>query len=64
MNDNYIIFHKKLIKRIFSQKKKYHHAQSKLTIEEKIRNLIELQKIDLTIRPKKNKDDRRFVWKI
>jgi hypothetical protein len=64
MNDNYIVFHKKLVKRIFARKKKYHHAQSKIPIEEKIKRLIELQKIDLTIRPKKNKDDRRLVWKI
>jgi len=45
------------------KKKEFHSKQAKLTFEEKIGILIELQKLDLEIRPKKE-GDGRMVWKI
>jgi hypothetical protein len=38
--------------------------QAKLLIEEKVKTLIEPQKIALTIRPKRGPDDRRMVWRM
>jgi len=37
---------------------------AKLPIETKIRILVELQKIALTVRPKAGPDDARMVWEI
>ncbi len=59
-----IQYNGEVINKIFKQKKYYHRKQAKLPIEDKVRILVELQKIALTIRPKKDNDDKRFVWKI
>lgn len=49
---------------IFKQKKEFHQKQALLPIEEKVRILIELQKIALTIRPRVEPDDKRMIWEI
>jgi arginyl-tRNA synthetase len=61
---NYIQYNKALVQEIFKQKKEFHQEQAQLPIEEKIRILIELQKIALTIRPKRDENDTRAVWRI
>lgn len=53
-----------LVKRIFKNKEKFHRQQARLPIEEKIKILIELQKIALTLRPNRGKSDRRVVWEL
>jgi hypothetical protein len=63
-NPENIQYNKEIVENIFSKKEEYHLAQARLPIEEKIRILVELQKISLTIRPKKNEEDGRFVWNI
>jgi hypothetical protein len=50
--------------RIFRQKENFHRAQARLPVEEKMLILIELQKIALSIRPRKQPNDRRVVWQI
>jgi hypothetical protein len=62
--DKIIKYHPELIRKIFRQKKSYHRQQAKLPIEGKIKTLVELQKIALTIRPSKGKNDTRRVWNI
>lgn len=52
----------KEVEKIFDAKKKFHIKQAKLPIEEKIKILIELQKIGKIANPEKTKDKR--VWKI
>jgi len=51
-------------KEIFVSKKQFHREQAKLPIEEKIRILIELQKMAVKTRKQDSKDKLRFVWKI
>lgn len=51
----------KEVKKIFHSKKEFHKIAAKSSVEEKIKTLIELQKIDLKSNPK-NKD--KIVWKI
>jgi hypothetical protein len=63
-NNDFIQYHKDIVLDIFRKKHAYHCAQAKLPIEEKIKILIELQKMALTIRPKQNENDRRMVWQI
>ena len=63
-SDGYIQYNKEIVRNIFQQKEKYHLAQARLPIEEKVRILVELQKMALTIRPKQGKDDHRVVWQI
>jgi hypothetical protein len=53
-----------LVAGIFRKKEEFHRRQARLPIEEKIRILIELQKISLTIRPRRGRDDRRMVWQL
>ena len=48
----------------FDYKKDFHKKQAQLPFEEKMRIMIELQKIDLEMRPKKDANDRRCVWTI
>jgi hypothetical protein len=62
--DSYIQYNKELVHKIFRQKETFHHAQARLPIEEKVRILVELQKIALTIRPKHGENDTRVVWQI
>lgn len=50
---------------IFDRIREFHRRQARLPIEEKIRILIELQKIVLTARPDLQSDGRRRqVWHI
>jgi hypothetical protein len=62
--NNVIQYHKELIADIFKKKDEFHRKQSRLPIQEKIRILIELQKISLTIKPKCGPDDKRMVWQL
>ncbi len=52
----------KQVKTIFDSKVEYHKSKAKLPIEEKIKILIELQKIGKLANPEMTKDKR--VWKI
>jgi hypothetical protein len=51
-----------LFRKIAENKKQYHRRQARLPIEEKLRILIELQKIELAIRPHRGDRDHRLVW--
>jgi hypothetical protein len=62
--ERFIQYNQDLVQDIFRKKEEYHHAQARLPIEEKVKILIELQKISLTIRPKQNEADKRLVWQI
>jgi hypothetical protein len=62
--ESFIQYNKNIVKNIFRNKEQYHLEQARLPIEEKIKILIELQKISLTVRPKQNETDKRFVWQI
>jgi len=50
--------------KIFKAKKDFHKEQAKLPIEEKIKILIELQKIVLKTQKQKPGEGLRQVWKI
>lgn len=63
-HDHVIQYHPALIRKIFGRKKSLHRRRAKLPIEQKIRMLLELQKIDLMVRPNKRKNDTRRVWSI
>ncbi len=62
--DNIYQYNADLVKNIFEKKARFHRRQAQLPIEEKIKILIELQKIALTIRPNRGGDDKRVVWQI
>jgi len=47
-------------KELFEAKEKFHKSRAKMPFEEKIRILVELQKISYGIRP----DKKKTVWKI
>lgn len=49
---------------IFEAKKRFHKEQAKLPIEEKIKILIELQKIIVKIQRQDSKERNQRVWKI
>jgi hypothetical protein len=51
---------------MFISKKKFHSSAAKQTIEEKLKILIELQKIDLSIKKARNIKPKsyEFVWDI
>ncbi len=53
-----------MIMDIFEKKAEFHRRQAQLPIEQKIKILIALQKITLTIRPKQGEDDLRMVWEL
>lgn len=53
-----------LVTRIFEKKARFHRQQAHLPIEEKIRILIELQKIALALHPNQGSDDTRRVWQL
>ncbi len=57
-------FHKNVVEKIFQNKKDFHSYQAQLPIEEKIKNLISLQKIAITIIRQRNPDDPRRPWDI
>ena len=63
-SDEVYPYHADIVKRIFEHKKQFHRQQARLPIEEKIRILIELQKISLTLHPRREPDDTRIVWQI
>jgi hypothetical protein len=50
--------------KIFKEKDEFHKRQAKLPIEEKVRILVELQKIVLKMNKKAMHDDTRRVWKL
>ena len=62
--ERYIQYNKNIVQDIFRKKEEYHLDQARLPIEEKVKILVELQKISLTIRPKQNETDKRLVWQI
>lgn len=62
--EEFIQYNKNMVQEIFRKKEEYHLAQARLPIEEKVKILIELQKMSLTIRPKQNETDKRLVWQI
>jgi hypothetical protein len=62
--ERFIQYNKNIVQDIFRKKEDYHLARARLPIEEKIKILIELQKIALTIRPKQDETDKRLVWQI
>jgi hypothetical protein len=49
---------------IFKSKKRFHKARAKLPIEEKIKILVELQKIVLKTQKRSSNDESRRVWEI
>ena len=63
-SDHIFQYNKDMVKNIFEKKKSFHSQQARLPIEEKIKILVKLQKIALTIRPPGAKNDRRMVWKL
>jgi hypothetical protein len=62
--EGFIQYNKNIVQDIFRKKEEYHRAQARLPIEDKVKILIELQKMSLTIRPKQNETDKRLVWQI
>lgn len=52
------------ISEIFLRKKVFHQDRSRLPIEEKVKILIELQKIAIAIHPQSGSNAKRTVWKI
>ena len=63
-SDDILQYNKEVVSDIFKSKKNFHLKQARLGIEEKIKILVELQKITLTIRPKQGREDRRTVWQV
>lgn len=63
-SDDVYQYNADIVKRIFKNKEKFHRQQARLPIEEKIRILVELQKISLTLRPNRGSGDRRVVWQL
>jgi hypothetical protein len=57
-------YHTDIVKRIFKNKAEFHRQQARLPIEEKIKILVELQKIALTLRPNRDPGDPRVVWQL
>jgi hypothetical protein len=62
--ERFIQYNKNIVQDIFRKKEEYHLDQARLPIEEKVKILVELQKISLTIRPKQDETDKRLVWQI
>jgi hypothetical protein len=63
-SDHIIKYNPKIIRDIFKHKEEFHQSQAGLPIEEKIRILVELQKVALTIRPRLDENDYRAVWQL
>jgi len=53
-----------IVKQIFKNKENFHRQQARLPIEEKIKILVELQKISLTLQPNRGSGDTRVVWQL
>jgi hypothetical protein len=62
--DSYIQYNRETVQNIFRRKEEYHLAQARLPIEEKVKILVELQKMSLMIRPKQGEADTRLVWRL
>jgi hypothetical protein len=62
--DRYIHYNRETVRNIFRKKEEYHLARARLPIEEKVKILVELQKMSLMIRPKQGETDTRLVWQI
>lgn len=56
--------HSELVDRIFESKEKYHRNAAKLPIEEKVRILVELQKIAVNVKKESAKEKNMIVWRI
>jgi len=52
------------VDRVFEGKKEYHRNAAKLSIEEKVRILVELQKIAVAVKSKDATKENRLVWQI
>ena len=59
-----IQYSRDIVAEVFKKKEDFHRRQACLPIQEKIKILVELQKIALTVRPKVGPDDRRMVWQL
>jgi hypothetical protein len=62
--DDTIQYHQLIVSDIFKKKEEFHRKQAQLPIQEKIRILVELQKISLTVKPKRGPEDRRMIWQL
>ena len=62
--DSIIQYHQETVERIFESKRQFHRQQAQLPIEEKIRILVELQKIALNIRKTAGQGDQRRIWEL
>lgn len=63
MADN-VQYHGAIIDRVFEAKKEYHRHAAKLSIEEKVRILVELQRIAVTIKKQETTKENRLVRQI
>ena len=61
---NQLHYDSRLIQKIFKNKSSFHLKLARLPIEEKIKILVELQKIVLNIRSHDKENDTRRVWEI
>ena len=52
------------LKKLIEQKERAHAAARALPILEKIKIIVELQKLDLLLHPLKGPDDHRRVWQL
>jgi hypothetical protein len=59
-----IKYYNAFVDRVFESKKEYHRNAAKLPIEEKVRILVELQKIAVAIKNKDTAKENRFIWQI
>jgi len=59
-----IRYNRGIVQRIFENKKSFHQKRARMPIEEKIKILIELQKIVLETRQTVNPLDNRRVWRL
>jgi len=61
---NDIKHHNAFVDRVFEGKKEYHRNAAKLPIEEKVRILVELQKIAAAIKNNDTIKKKRIIWQI
>jgi len=62
--DSCIQYNRELVEKIFRKKETLHRDRALLPIKEKVKILVDLQKMALTLHPKKDKDDNRVPWQI
>ncbi len=63
-SDDLYQYNTDIVTQIFNNKENFHRQQARLPIEEKIKILVELQKISLTLRPHRGSGDTRVVWQL